>query len=225
VALAMAALAQLRWRALRISLVALFLVVSAFDVAMKADVIAPLSGTVGMRVPGLGGVRLMEGRGDIQRTLAFAGSQIGSPTSPMPARDREWLTLGDEVAVWLDQFARSHDRLPRVVFGSRDPFYNTNQIELSARMKLKRRLGVGQIEATLGGDSAAAYRMQLADPGRGPPNLVVTTDPGPSEYQPAVTQAYVETAARSLGFEQVATFLLPDGRQSRIWWLDRGAPP
>jgi 4-amino-4-deoxy-L-arabinose transferase-like glycosyltransferase len=222
VALAMAALSRLEWLAVRISLVAAFLLVSAFDVVMKADVISPLSGSLGLTVPGLGGVRLMEGRGDIQRTLAHAGSDLGPPTSRIPKLQKQWLTLGREVAVWLDQFAGEYHRRARVVFGSKDPFYNANQIELSARMYLRKRLGIGQLEPTIGGDNAESYRSQLADPDHGPPNLVVTTDPGPAEYQPSVTQRYVEAAARSLGFEQVASFRLPDGRESRVWWLDRG---
>ena len=74
-----------------------------------------------------------------------------------------------------------------------------------------------------GGDDTEAYRVQLTDPRRRPPNLVVTTDPGPSEYKPSVTQARVEDAARSLGFRQVGSFHLPDGRETRVWWLDRGA--
>jgi 4-amino-4-deoxy-L-arabinose transferase-like glycosyltransferase len=224
VALAMASLARLEWRSARVSLAAAFLMVSAFDVVMKADVIAPLSGSTDATVPGLGGVRLIEGRGDIQRTLAHSGSDLGGPTSQIPERHKQWLGLGRDVAIWLDQIAGEHHRVARVVFGSKDPFYNTNLIELSARMYLRKRLGIAQLEPTFGGDNAESYRAQLVDlPGHQPPNLVVTTDPGPAEYRPSVTQSYVEAAARSLGFEQVASFRLPDGRESRIWWLDRGA--
>jgi hypothetical protein len=220
----MASLARLKRRSARVSLVAAFLMVSGFDVVMKADVVAPLSGSMDATVPGLGGVRLIEGRGDIQRTLAHSGSDLGGPTSRIPALHKQWLALGREVAIWLDQFAGEHHRVARVAFGSKDPFYNTNLIELSARMYLRKRLGIAQLEPTFGGDNTESYRAQLVDlPGHQPPNLVVTTDPGPAEYRPPVTQSYVEAAARSLGFQQVAGFRLSDGRESRIWWLDRGA--
>ena len=224
VALAMASLARLKWRTARISLAALFLMVSAFDIVMKADVIAPLSVSMDATMPGLGGVRFIEGRGDIQRTLARSGNDLGGPTSRIPELHKQWLALGREVAIWLDQFAGGHHRVARVVFGSKDPFYNTNLIELSARMYLRKRLGIAQLEPTFGGDNTESYRVQLIDlPGHQPPNLVVTTDPGPAEYRPSVTQSYVEAAARSLGFEQVVSFRLPDGRETRIWWLDREA--
>ena len=226
VALAMASLSRLKWRVGRISLIALFLVVSAFDVAMKADVIAELSGSMTATLPGLGHVRLIEGRGDIQRTLAYSGQDPGGSTSRIPEVNKQWLALGRGVAIWLDQFAADHHRRPHVVFGSKDPFYNTNLIELSARMSLGKRLGIAQLEPTLGGDNADAYRAQLIDlPGHERPNLVVTTDPGPAEYKPFVSQPYVEAAARSLGFAQVTSFRLPDGRASRVWWLDRERSP
>ena len=66
-------------------------------------------------------------------------------------------------------------------------------------------------------------RAGLRDQGLEVKDVVVTTDPGPSEYKPSVAQARVEDAARSLGFRQVGSFHLPDGRETRVWWLDRGA--
>jgi hypothetical protein len=170
-------------------------------------------------------VRVIDGRGDIQRLLAYAGNDVGHPTAKMPEVHKQWLVLGRDVAIWLNRFADQHQRQPVVIFGSKDPFFNTNLIGLSARLHLRKGLWVGQLEPTLGGDDTEAYRIQLADPNRGPPNLVVTTDRGPSEYEPVVTQALVEEAARSLGFNQVGSFHLPDGRKTRIWWLDRGPRP
>jgi hypothetical protein len=79
----------------------------------------------------------------------------------------------------------------------------------------------GQLDAGVGGDNVEAYRAQLDGSPSSHANLVVTTDRGPGEYAPYVTQAYVEEAARSLGFKQVARFLLPDKRETRIWWLAR----
>jgi hypothetical protein len=221
VALAMAAAARLRSQAMQASLVAAFLLVSLFNVVMKADVVPTFSGTWSVQLPGLGEVRVIDGRGDIQRLLTHAGHDIGPPIARMPEIHKQWLLLGREVATWLDRFAEQHRRQPVVVFGSKDPFFNTNLIDLSARLHLRKRLWAGQLEPTRGGDDTKAYRLQLAYPDR-TPNLVVTTDPGPSEYKPSATQALVEDAARSLGFEQVGSFHLPDGREARVWWLDRG---
>jgi hypothetical protein len=221
IALAMAAVARLKSQTAQACLVAAFLLVSVFNIVIKADMVAPLSGTWSVPVPGLGEVRVIEGRGDIQRLLALAGNDVGPPTARMPEVHKQWLALGREVATWLDRFAARHGREPVVSFGSKDPFFNTNLIDLSARMYLRKRLWVGQVEPTRGGDDTKAYRAQLTDPRRAP-NLVVTTDRGPSEYEPSVTQALVEDAARFLGFQQVASFYLPDGRETRVWWLDRG---
>jgi Dolichyl-phosphate-mannose-protein mannosyltransferase len=225
VALSTAALARFRSRAVRACLVTAFVLVSLFNVVMKADVVLALSGTWRVQLSGLGGVRVIDGRGDIQRLLAYAGNDVGHPTAKMPEVHKQWLVLGRDVAIWLNRFADQHQRQPVVIFGSKDPFFNTNLIGLSARLHLRKGLWVGQLEPTLGGDDTEAYRIQLADPNRGPPNLVVTTDRGPSEYEPVVTQALVEEAARSLGFNQVGSFHLPDGRKTRIWWLDRGPRP
>jgi dolichol-phosphate mannosyltransferase len=223
VALAMAAAARLRSQAVRACLVAAFLLVSLFNVVMKADVAPAFSGSWSVPVPALGALRVIDGSGDIQRLLTYAGNDVGPPTARMPEVHKQWLALGREVVTWLDSFADRHQRQPIVVFASNDPFFNTNLIGLSARLHLRRRLWVGQLEPTRGGDNTEAYRVQLTDPRRGPPNLVVTTDPGPSEYKPSVTQARAENVARSLGFQQVGSFHLPDGRETRVWWLDRGA--
>jgi hypothetical protein len=224
VALAMAAAACLRLQAMRASLVAAFLLVSLFNVVMKAGVVPAFSGSWSVPVPVLGTLRVVDGSYDIQRILTDAGNDVGPPTARMPEVHKQWLALGRDVATWLDRFANRHQRKPIITFASKDPFFNTNLIDLSARLHLRGRLWVGQLEPTRGGDNTEAYRVQLTDPRRGPPNLVITTDPGPSEYKPPVTQARVEDAARSLGFQQVGSFRLPDGRETRVWWLDRGTP-
>jgi hypothetical protein len=67
------------------------------------------------------------------------------------------------------------------------------------------------------GDSAAAYERWLGDPASGLPALLVTTDSEAGDYEPHVTQAYAETAARRLGFQLEHTMALPDGRLLRVW--------
>jgi hypothetical protein len=74
-----------------------------------------------VQLPGLGEVRVIDGRGDIQRLLTHAGHDIGPPIARMPEIHKQWLLLGREVATWLDRFAEQHRRQPVVVFGSKDP--------------------------------------------------------------------------------------------------------
>jgi hypothetical protein len=189
---------------------------------MKADVVPALSGTSRAHVPGLGNLRVVEGRGDIQRILALAGNTVGLPASRMPDLQKQWLVLGRDVVAWIGRFADERQRQPVVAFGSRDPLYNTNLLGLSAMLYHKKGLALSQLDSAIAGDSVEAYSAQLAGPSTGQPNFVVTTDRGPSEYPPYVTQSYVEEAARGFGFRPVASFRLPDGRETRIWWLDRG---
>jgi hypothetical protein len=79
-------------------------------------------------------------------------------------------------------------------------------------------IDVGDLDPAVSGDSVAAYRAQLSDK---LPNFVITTDRSPWEFPGYATQAFAEDAARSLGFTKVAGFRLPDGLETRIWWLDR----
>ena len=67
VALAMAAAARLRSQAVQACLGTAFLLVSLFNVAMKADVVPAFSGNWSVPVPALGALRVIDGRSDIHR--------------------------------------------------------------------------------------------------------------------------------------------------------------
>jgi hypothetical protein len=185
---------------------------------MKADVILAFSGTRSFEVPGFGSLVAMEGRGDVQRALSLDGNDVGPPTLPMPDQQKKWLVLGRDVMAWISNFAAEHQRQPIIVFGSGNPFYHGSLLMLSAWLYLGMSIDVGQLDPAVSGDSVAAYRAQLSDK---LPNFVITTDRSPWEFPPYATQAFVEDAARSLGFTKVAGFRLPDGLETRIWWLDR----
>jgi hypothetical protein len=100
--------------------------------------------------------------------------------------------------------------------------FNTNTFGLVARFVDQRTIPVAQLDSRLEGDSVQAYRDALTDPLRGQPNYLVTADRAPGEFRGRVTQAYAESAARSLRFVQIATLRLPDDRETRLWW--RGWP-
>jgi hypothetical protein len=112
--------------------------------------------------------------------------------------------------------AYKHVFVDRVTAG--DSFYNGNLLSVVSALHLKKNLHFGQLDAGINGDTVEAYRARL----RNRPNFLIATDPGREVFPPPVSQAFAEEAARSLGFELVVTFTLPDGRQTRIWWLDRG---
>ena len=218
IAMCMVVISEIRWRPLRFTLVAAFVLVSAFNVVMKADVDKALSGTRFVQVPGLGTLVAMEGRGDVQRALSFDGNDVGPPTSPMPDRQKQWLVIGREITKWTRDFAVKHQQQPVIVFGSANPFFHTSLLRLAAWLHLGMSLDVGQIDAGVSGDSVAAYRAQLIEKR---PNFLITTDRSPWEFPPFANQVFIEDAAHSLGFTQVASYRLPDGLETRIWWLDR----
>jgi hypothetical protein len=72
-------------------------------------------------------------------------------------------------------------------------------------------------------ERVAAYREALSNPRIGPGlhNFLITADPAPVEYSQSIDPFEAERAARSLDFKLVKTVALPDGREARIWWLNR----
>jgi hypothetical protein len=66
-------------------------------------------------------------------------------------------------------------------------------------------------------DSVANYRRQLTETDLGSPAVLITTSRNTGDYPPKVTQSFAEAAARQLGFREVRSLPLPDGRTLRIW--------
>ena len=220
VALSAASLSKLAFGWVRAVMVAAFVAVAGFNLVMKAGIFAEISGRWTTYVPGLGHLIVVDGRGDIQRVLSYSNYFNGPGIQRIPELHKEWMPFGLRVTKWLIEYASAHDRRPVCVFASRDPFYNPNLLSLVSALNLKRKLHFGQLDAAISGDTVEAYRARLRDR----PNFLIATDPGREVFPPPVTQAFAEEAARSLGFELVATFMLPDGRVTRIWWLNRGPP-
>jgi len=71
-------------------------------------------------------------------------------------------------------------------------------------------------------DHPDSYRAQLSSPPFDQMNVLITEHPALARRGAPVTQEYVESAAQSLGFALVRAVRLPDGREARIWWLNRG---
>jgi 4-amino-4-deoxy-L-arabinose transferase-like glycosyltransferase len=221
VALSAATLSRLASVPLRTFMLAAFVAMAGFNLAMKGGIFPEISGRRATYVPGLGYLLVLEGRGDIQRVLSYSDYFNGPGTQRISELHKEWMPFALRVSKWLIEYASAHRRRPVTVFASRDPFYNTNLLSLVSALHLKKKLHFGQLDAAINGDTVEGYRARLRDR----PNFLIATDPGREVFPPPVTQAFAEEAARSLGFELVATFTLPDGRQTRIWWLDRGPSP
>lgn len=218
VALCMATIARLRWHVLRVALASLFLLVSAFNLLMKADVAAAFSGTRMVQVPGFGTLIAVEGRGDVQRALSFDGNEVGPPTSPMPERQKQWMTLATDTMRFMRDFAAAHQQKPVIVFGASNAFFHTSLLRIAAWLNLGMSVDIGQLSAGVSGDSVAAYRAQIMEKR---PNFVITVDRSPWEFPPHITREFMDEAIRSLGFTALASYRLPDGLETTVWWLDR----
>jgi hypothetical protein len=142
----------------------------------------------------------------------------------MPTLHRRWLPVSGEVASFLVDHSAAHGRAPIPYFSTHDPLFSTNTLRLAASLQRRPPLYSAQLSANVGGDRVTAYREGLSNPRYGPglPNFLITGDPPPREYSTPIDPSEAEQAARSLGFELVKTVPLPDGREARIWWLDRG---
>lgn len=214
VALATGSLGYPTAAGLRPILVCAFAAVACVNLAINAPVVGP---TAFGLVEGMG----FRVSGGIRRYLEDAGYDLGTSTSQLPSVHRAWQMLDRQVAAYAIDLATAHGRQPYVVFASQNRLFNTNSVGLMGRVALDSRIDFGQLQSIKHGDSIPAYRRSLASTLQ---NILVTVDPSPGDFQPSVTQAYCESAARSLGFQFVKSFRLPDGREARVWWLDRGRP-
>jgi 4-amino-4-deoxy-L-arabinose transferase-like glycosyltransferase len=224
VALGVALLWRVDWRPVQISLVAGLIAVSLLNAVMKAGLVPTLSAERIVDVPLLGSLHVSDGRGAIQSYMKNQGYEIGPAASPMPELHRRWLPVSGEVASFLGDFSAAHGRAPAPYFSTHDPLFNANTLRMAASLQRRPPLYSAQLPADVRGDRVAAYRKALSNPRYGPglPNFLITGDPAPREYSPPIDPSDAEEAARSLGFELVKTVPLPDGREARVWWLERG---
>ncbi|HMD46018.1 MAG TPA: hypothetical protein VKG43_07655, partial [Acidimicrobiales bacterium] len=215
---ATACVARVRWVSVRRAAAGYLAALILLNTVMMTETIPWLTRTTAVRVPIVGSVPIVDGRGDIQVEMAAAHEPLGPLTEPLPAQDHRWLPVSRQVADWIIGFAAAQGVTPVVAFASRDPLFNTNTVQLEGELAHHEDIPMAQLLATYGGDNVAAYRRHLLDPRYGEPNVLVSVDPSPGEFPPTVSQRAAQAAARSIGFTEVHRFTLPDGRPGRIWW-------
>ena len=222
VCLALAGIARLRRPSIRAFSAGAVAAVAVVVLTVKSGLATPAVSVWQADVPLVGHVTVLDGRGEIQRYAELFGS--GTPGSLEPAAiEQQWLSAAGTLHDRLLAFARGNGRLPVVCFATRDAFMSSNHLGLAARyLDDSPPLPVAQLNPVRGGDSAANYRVRLSLPEEGQPNLLITGDPSPRDFRPAVTQAFAIEAARELGFRPAFTDDLPDGRRLTVWWLLRG---
>jgi 4-amino-4-deoxy-L-arabinose transferase-like glycosyltransferase len=212
VILGVAAAATIPVRAARIALATLLVLVSVGGVASKSGWVEPLAEVRTVSLPGIGEVTATDGRGIIQTEVVGAGYDIGRPTEPLPAIHRRWLPLARDVVGWGMGQAEQRGQPLRLTLGFDDLIFSNSRLILAAQLWFHRWQPVDYLRPFPDGDTVASYRTQLLSPE--PANaLIIGERPGAK-----ITRAKVERAARSLGFEPVRSFTMPDGRTIRAWW-------
>jgi Dolichyl-phosphate-mannose-protein mannosyltransferase len=139
------------------------------------------------------------------------------PGSPIrfESQDRGWIEIDRQLAR-MSRTVIPPGRSPIVAFASRHRAISTNSVGLASLLEFRQGLPMMQLSAEPE-DSVASYARQLSDQAFGPPGALVTTSTSVGDFPPLITQRYAETAARRLGFRQIRTIALPDGRELRVW--------
>jgi Dolichyl-phosphate-mannose-protein mannosyltransferase len=218
VVLGVTAAASIPARNVRLVLAAVLVVVSVAAVLSKSGWIEPLATVRTAAVPGLGHVAVTDGRGLIQREVGGDGYDIRPLTRPLPAMHKQWLPLARDVVGWSLRRARQRGESLSLTLGLDDRIFANSRLTLAAQLWYHRYLPVHYLRAFPGGDTASSYRRQLLLPQ--PKNALVTGNSPPSGG--TITRGKVEAAARSLGFQPVKSFTMPDGRRILIWWREEG---
>jgi len=215
VVLVVAAVASIRQRRLRFVLASCLAAVALFDVTMKSGLVPKVASPATADLPVLGQTTVADGRGIVEAEVEDSGYPTNGPTEPMPELQREWLPFAERLARWSYAYAERHGGEPFLASGFDDPLLSNTRIALGSELALSRQLPTLFLKPFPHGDSAASYRTQLQETRA---NLLVTGQRGPGTPGIVLTRSRVEAAARSLGFEQVHEFTLPDGRRLTAWW-------
>lgn len=217
--LAVIALRQIRVAA-AILVAILVILISAVSVAANTNLWEDLSRPRLVALPAVDPQPWISG---LPHAVSAVRDQAPGPPTEFDTRDEGW-TEGDEALVDFLMRSLGPDGPPALVaFASRNRILNTNSVTLAALLGYQRSIPLTQLSPEPD-DTVRTYVRQLTDPAFGRPTAVVTMSRNTDDYEPLVTQSYVETAARNLGFGKVKTMRLPDGRLLRVWVKGCAAP-
>jgi Dolichyl-phosphate-mannose-protein mannosyltransferase len=164
-------------------------------------------------VPGLGSVPYA---GGVAPAIGNIREQVRGPEDRFGEGDREWLAADRAVAERLTGWADRYGVVPMTAFGTHSRILNTNTVQLAAVLERHATIPIVQLHAEPD-DSTATYREQLTSEELFHPQVLLTMSSVSGDFDPVMTQARVEAAARQLGFRRVAATRLPDGRVLRYW--------
>jgi hypothetical protein len=205
----LAAIALRRFRSAALPAAAALGLVAALNLGASTSLWEGLSQDRRLTLPGLSSLPWLNG---LNYALSDIRAQVPGPEARFAERDRGWLRADRLLAAWLLR----EEGPPVVAFASRSRILNTNTVGLAAVLQFQRPIPMAQLVAD-DGDSVAAYERRIEDPRYGQPQILITMSSAAGDYEPRVTQARAEAAARRLGFRQVRAMTLPDGRRLRVW--------
>ena len=208
--LAVMALRRLRPAVVASALAALFLVVG-LNVASSSSLWDSLAKPRNVSVPGFGALPWINGT---PQAVSAIRAQIPGPPTRFVDHDKGWTEANRELATTVVELSASGVNQP-VAFASRNRALNTSTLLLAGLLHYRQSFWMAQLQAEP--DSVEDYVRQLSGPDLGMPGILVTMDREEGDFDPIVTQRYAEIAARRVGFKQVKTMPLPDGRQLRVW--------
>jgi hypothetical protein len=209
----LAVVALRRYRAAAAPVIALVIVIAAFNVAAASTLWDGLSRVHLASIPGFEPLPWLGGK---PRSVSAVRDQVPGPETRFVERDGGWPRADEALARFLVEKVGSPDAAPVVAFASRNHVLNTNTVSLAGLLIYHQGLPLTQLSAEEG-DTVAAYEKQLSDPQFGSPTALVTIDPNTDDFPPLVTPERAEAAARKLHFQPIHTMTLPDGRELRVW--------
>jgi hypothetical protein len=209
--LAVIALRHLRTAVVVSSLIVLGLVVG-LNIAANTDLSESLAKRRFVSVPAFGSLPWINGTPQVVGAIR---EQDPGPSTRFVDSDRGWQEANSDLASYVLHLSEEGARMP-VAFASRNRALNTSTLLLAGMLDHRTSIWLAQLIAEPN-DTIATYKRELASPEFGTPGILVTMSSNVEDIEPLVTQSYAETAARRLGFHQVRTMTLPDGRLLRVW--------
>lgn len=211
------------YRAAALPVAALLAAIGVLNLAATSNLWQDLAKFRSVEVPGFDYQAWLNGT---PRSVGAIRAQIPGPATQFAERDRGWLEADAELSGMLLRQIYT-GTLPNglTTFASRHRAISTNSLQVAALLYHRTSLPLTQLESEPGGDTVANYEQQLTDPDKGLPSLLVTMNRNTDDFDPLVTQAKAEAAARRAGFRREQTMTLPDGRQLRLWVRRAPEPP
>ena len=207
IVLAVAALARLKWPAVRAGLVGLAVVGCVLAVISAADVSSELSTPVTVAIPGLGHQPLLDGESFMYAEVKGDGYPVGSVTSPIAPTS--WRNQVRRVTGILLSLAYDHHQSSLLETTELGDLYPANSFTFSAQVDYDRSIRAADLMSGTETEVVKALRTDGADA-----FLVVH----PKTYRATMpSPADLTRAAEATGFTRSGTVNGPDANIT-VWW-------